>query len=104
MELVNAKDEILLSICVGPPGRFELDLHSGEPNTNCAFSSLGQQGYSSASLASDGEADLISLDFLCGLVYPYREIVNKMLPDCLKLSPIVQKCKFKVPRTPPQRH
>ena len=96
MDLINGKDEISLSICVETPGRFESDLDSVEPNANCVFSTLSRQGYTSASAASDDDEDWAALDFLCGLVYPDRDISNKMRPCFLKLAPIARKCKFKV--------
>ena len=98
MDLINEKGETLLSICVETQGCFEMDPESGGPSGNCVFERLSQAGCNSASLASADERDVPSLEYIFRLVYPERDqqVINKMQPDCLKLSTIVQKCKFKI--------
>ena len=73
-----------------------MDPESGEPHGNCVFARLSQSGHTSSSLASADARDVPSLEYLYRLVYPEQDqhVINKMQPDCLKLAPIIQKCKF----------
>ena len=70
MELINEKDETVMSIWGVKPWCFELDPASGEPNENCAVAELGRSGYTSTSLASVGERDVPPLEYLYRSVYP----------------------------------
>ena len=98
MELINEKDETLMSISVetqGCKGASKWIRIPGGPSGNCVFSKLMQSGYTVAPLASPDEKDLHAQEYLYRLVYPEREQnINKMHPCCLRLAPIIQKCKF----------
>ena len=95
MGIINEKDATLTSICADAPGPFELNPDSGEPNANCAFAKLSQEGRTGASAESDDGKDPESLEYLCNLGYNIDKL-NKMRPDYLRLVSIVQKCEFKI--------
>ena len=90
--------EILMAICAGAPGCFEIDAWSGEPLESCVYSKLTQLWYTSDSLASADGGDSTSINFLYGSIYPEsvrEQPLDKMHPECLKLVSIIQKYKFK---------
>ena len=98
---IQGSGETLMDICDEAPGCFEIDTESGEPMETCVYSKLIQLGYASQSLASAGEKDGQSTNYLYRLAYPEPEktVVGKMHPECLKLISIIQKCKLKIPAT-----
>ena len=62
MDLINEKDETLMSICVETQGCFEMDPGPGGPIGNCGFARLSLEGYTSAPPASADERDVPSLE------------------------------------------
>ena len=83
MDLINDKDETLMSICVETKGCFVMGPESGEPIGNCVFARLSRSGHSSASLASSDERDVPSLEYLYRLVF-----IEKGKIPIIKRNPI----------------
>ena len=71
-----------------------MDNESGEPDSDSDYSGLSQDGYAGLALDGVDVEDCDSLKFLCNLVFPQNDIVNKAHPDCLKITRIIQQCKW----------
>ena len=98
MDEIQGPDGTLMAICAEAPGCLEIDPASGDPVETCVYSKLIQLGNSSQSLASSGEKDGQSTNYLFRLVYPdtpQNGAIGKMHPGFLKLVSIIQKCKLK---------
>ena len=95
-QLINDKDEMLKSICADAPWCYEIDNGPVEPDADFAYARLSQDGYAGLSLASVDVEDWDSLKFLCNLVFPGNIIVNKARPDCLKITRVIQQCKWDI--------
>ena len=88
-------DGIRAVICAEAPGCIEIDPESEESLGSCVYSKLIQLGYTSDSLASAGDKDATSINYLYNLIYPdcaRDQPLGEMYPKCLKLVSIMQKC------------
>ena len=70
MEEIQDPGKTPMAICDEAPGRLEIDIESGRPIANCAYSKLIQLGYTCHSLASEDEKDGHSTNYLYHLAYP----------------------------------
>ena len=95
-QLINDKDEALKAIWFDAPWFYEIAHECGDPDADSVYSRLSQSAYAGLSLYSGDGEGCDTLKCLWNLVFPQNEIVDKARPGCLKITRIIQHCKWNI--------